>query len=768
MKHTSQPTTNPQHLVLQQRLAEGIGITCLAFALFLLLALLTDPPSTLGLIDTRHNMGGQAGHYLAKGLFTVFGNLAYLFPLFLCYAGFLSFRYRLLPWKPYYPFLLLQLLGFFAVIITACGLNASLSKLPTQEDQRYLDGGRLGFYMATHLTAYFNVVGARVFLTALFLAGTTLATGVSWLNVIDDLGARTLRLLKALRKGFIRFKMLLKRYAIRRRTIQTTPIVSAKIGLPAPAPAFTVDHIGSVTPKPIISQTSTETTAAAKTTILHHSTTTLIPPPLDLLDQPAPTTGKAYTDTELETLSREVEMRLQDFGIEVQVVTVHPGPVVTRFEMQLAPGIKVSRITSLAKDLARSLSVISVRIVEIIPGKSVVGLELPNRHREVVRLREILSATQYKQARSPLSLGLGKDIAGHPVVVDLAKMPHLLVAGTTGAGKSVGLNAMLLSILYKSTPDQVRLIMIDPKMLELAIYEGIPHLLAPVVTDMKEAANALRWCVAEMERRYQLMAALGVRNLLGYNQQVEAAQTKGQPIKNPLRTMETDEAPEYLAPLPYILVLIDEFADMIMVVGKKAEELIARIAQKARAAGIHLILATQRPSVDVITGLIKANIPTRIAFQVSSRIDSRTILDQQGAEQLLGYGDMLYLAPGTGVPVRVHGAFVDDHEVHRVVDALKQAGPPSYQLSITEAIQILDELDGTSESTDALDPLYDQAVQIVLETRRASTSSIQRRLKIGYNRAARLMEDMEKAGLVSPMETNGNREILVPGDSASS
>jgi S-DNA-T family DNA segregation ATPase FtsK/SpoIIIE len=406
---------------------------------------------------------------------------------------------------------------------------------------------------------------------------------------------------------------------------------------------------------------------------------------------------------------------------------------------------------------------VSVRIVEIIPGKSVIGLEVPNKHREIVRLSEILSSTAYQHARSPLSLALGKDIAGHPVIVDLGKMPHLLVAGTTGSGKSVGLNAMLLSILYKTTPEQVRLIMIDPKMLELAIYEGIPHLLAPVVTDMKEAANALRWCVAEMERRYKLMANLGVRNLAGHNQKIQEANDKGQTLYNPFWSPEQSDKAEPLVHLPYIIVLIDEFADMIMVVGKKVEELIARIAQKARAAGIHLILATQRPSVDVITGLIKANIPTRISFQVSSKIDSRTILDQQGAEQLLGHGDMLYLAPGTGVPIRVHGAFVADQEVHHVVNALKQSGTPEYGLDLTKInLNEGSDLEFSDSNCGEKDALYDQAVQIVIETRRASISSIQRRLKIGYNRAARLMEDMEKAGLVSAMESNGNREILIP------
>jgi len=435
--------------------------------------------------------------------------------------------------------------------------------------------------------------------------------------------------------------------------------------------------------------------------------------------------------------------------------------VITRFELQLAAGVKVSKLSGLAKDLARSLSVISVRVVEVIPGKTVVGIELPNEHREMVRLSEVLSSQQFEQARSPVSLGLGKDIAGHPVIVDLAKMPHLLVAGTTGAGKSVGLNAMLLSLLYKTKPDEVRMILIDPKMLELSIYEGIPHLLAPVVTDMKQASNALRWCVAEMERRYRVMAALGVRNLTGYNKKVKEAIAIGQPIKDPLWSPEAGDMhiPE-LEPLPYIVVLIDEYADMMMVVGKKVEELIARIAQKARAAGIHLILATQRPSVDVITGLIKANVPTRIAFQVSSKIDSRTVLDQGGAEQLLGHGDMLYLAPGSGVPMRVHGAFVSDEEVHKVVNDWKKRGQPTYIETILQGADDGGDFGGAGGSEQ--DELYDQAVEFVTQSRKVSISSIQRRFKIGYNRAARIVDDMEAAGVVTGMESNGSREVLAP------
>ena len=496
-------------------------------------------------------------------------------------------------------------------------------------------------------------------------------------------------------------------------------------------------------------------------------------PPLALLDDP-PEQAEGYSKDSLEAMSRLVELKLKDFGIEVEVKSVSPGPVITRFELDPAPGVKVSQIANLAKDLARSLSIVSVRVVEVIPGKSYVGLEIPNENRALVTLGEILKSRAYDDLASPLTLALGKDIAGNSVVADLAKMPHLLIAGTTGSGKSVGINAMILSLLYKSQPEHVRLIMIDPKMLELSVYEDIPHLLAPVVTDMKEAANSLRWCVAEMDRRYRLMAALGVRNIGGYNRKVSDAIAAGEPIKDPTFTpppFEDEEKPvehPTLQPLPYIVVIIDELADMMMIVGKKVEELIARLAQKARASGIHMILATQRPSVDVITGLIKANVPTRIAFQVSAKVDSRTILDQQGAENLLGHGDMLYLPPGTSMPVRVHGAFVADHEVHQVVDHLKKSGKPRYLDEILEGPSSptpgLTGIDpAQAESGDAeADPLYDQAVQVVMETRKASISGVQRRLKIGYNRAARMVESMEAAGLVGPLQPNGTREILVP------
>jgi len=485
-------------------------------------------------------------------------------------------------------------------------------------------------------------------------------------------------------------------------------------------------------------------------------------PALDLLDEPPPSVEAIPTET-LEFTSRLIEKKLRDFGVEVNVVAAYPGPVITRYEIEPAVGVKGVQIVNLAKDLARALSLVSIRVVETIPGKNLMGLELPNPKRQIVKLSEILGSSVYNESHSLITLGLGKDIGGKPIVVDLARMPHLLVAGTTGSGKSVGVNAMILSLLYKADPSQVRMLFIDPKMLELSVYEGIPHLLAPVVTDMREAGHALNWCVIEMDRRYRLMSKLGVRSLTGYNQKLADARAKEQPITNPFTL--TPEAPEPLEPLPIVVVVIDELADLMMVTGKKVEELIARIAQKARAAGMHLILATQRPSVDVITGLIKANIPARISFQVSSRVDSRTILDQMGAEALLGQGDMLYLAAGTGLPVRVHGAFVSDAEVHRVVEYLKSKGAPQYVEGILDAPEAaMPGMEGgpDGQPTGEADPLYDQAVEIVLKNKRASISLVQRHLRIGYNRAARLLEDMEKAGLVSPMQGNGNREILVP------
>ncbi len=752
-------------LSLKQRLLEGLLIVSGALALFLFLALWTYHPALH--VKASINIAGRWGDQLAHFFFNSFGSLAYLFPALLVYGGWQCFKGRFSSLSFSYPFLILRLLGFITIFIAACGLATLHS---THTTHGYTPGGQLGNIVTKSFIVQFNVVGSTLFLLALLLASTTLATGFSWLNIIDKISNYivgmpakiTEKIKKLIMYGMKkRASEKIKPHVSNQNKSDIINTTNSKLSpqfnsiINSPLTNTEVAHHNPLSIKPYSSPT---TIVSIKKTVSGSSL-----PSLTLLDPAEKLSKEGYTRDELEQLSRNVELRLKDFGIQVQVVAVHPGPVVTRFEMQPAAGIKVSRITGLAKDLARSLSVISVRIVEVIPGKSVIGLEVPNKHREIVRLSEVLSSTAYQHARSPLSLALGKDIAGHPVIVDLGKMPHLLVAGTTGSGKSVGLNAMLLSILYKATPQQVRLIMIDPKMLELAIYEGIPHLLAPVVTDMKEAANALRWCVAEMERRYKLMAHLGVRNLAGHNQKIQEANDKGQPLNDPFWKPEQGGKAEALEHLPYIIVLIDEFADMMMVVGKKVEELIARIAQKARAAGIHLILATQRPSVDVITGLIKANIPTRISFQVSSKIDSRTILDQQGADQLLGHGDMLYLAPGTGVPIRVHGAFVADQEVHQVVNALKKSAAPEYMLDLTQAnLNEGGDLDFLDNSCGEKDVLYDQAVQIVIETRRASISSIQRRLKIGYNRAARLMEDMEKAGLVSAMESNGNRDILIP------
>ncbi|HET7922856.1 MAG TPA: DNA translocase FtsK, partial [Gammaproteobacteria bacterium] len=601
-------------------------------------------------------------------------------------------------------------------------------------------------------------LGATLLLLALFLGAVTVFTGLSWLAVMDRTGHFTLVGLERLRNRWGWLKEAIQARRAREQQIEVIKVQTEQVKS-RPKPRIE-PVVKAVVPSPRVER--------ERQVPLFEPAADSELPPLSLLDDPPPKVD-GYSDAALDAISRRVEIKLRDFGVEVQVVAVNPGPVVTRFEMQPAAGVKVSQITNLAKDLARELSAISVRVVEVIPGKSVVGLEIPNESRELVTLGEILKSREYDDSRSPLTLALGKDIGGNPIVADLERMPHLLIAGTTGSGKSVAINAMILSLLYKSTA--TRVIMIDPKMLELSVYEGIPHLLAPVVTDMKEAANALRWCVAEMEKRYRLMAALGVRNLAGYNRKVRDAIEAGKPVPDPffkadMNAISDSEIPT-LTELPNIVVVVDELADMMMVVGKKVEELIARLAQKARASGIHLILATQRPSVDVITGLIKANIPARIAFQVSARVDSRTILDQQGAESLLGHGDMLFLPPGTPVPMRIHGAFVSDQEVHTVVAHLKRNGTPRYMDEILQGpaealpglpgMGELGEEGGDSES----DPLYDQAVRIVTETRRASISGVQRRLKIGYNRAARMIEGMEAAGIVGPLQSNGSREVLV-------
>jgi S-DNA-T family DNA segregation ATPase FtsK/SpoIIIE len=736
----------PIAIQMRHRLREGILIIATAIALFSVVAFLTyhntDPGwSSTGINENTLNWGGRVGAFLADVFLSIFGGIAYLLPPMIIFAAWLGVREPSEDSSFQTSEFVFKSIGFVLIILSSCGLiNLYLAKtiihLPASA------GGILGDVIAKGLTHILNSSGSTLFLMTALLCGITLFAGISWLGLIDAVGAQITKLCSLLRQKKIApandlIEPMLDVPLEKIKKPIKTKWVEPKI----------IEPVRASSPKKIDQSIAPPVSLSPG-----------MLPPLSLLNPATPSEGKAFSKMSFEELSLLVEQRLLDFGVETKVVAVHPGPVITRFELDLAPGIKVSKISGLAKDIARSLSVISVRVVEVIPGKSVIGLEIPNEYRELVCLREVLESVRYTQSHSPISLALGKDIAGFPVVVDLAKMPHLLVAGTTGAGKSVSLNGMLLSMLFKATPEQLRLIMIDPKMLELSIYEGIPHLLTPVITDMKDAANALRWCVAEMDRRYRLMASVGVRNLAGYNIKLTEANKEGNPLPTPDWLMAMGNQPPTLQPLPTIVVVVDELADMMMVVGKKVEELVTRIAQKARAAGIHLILATQRPSVDVITGLIKANIPTRIAFQVSSRIDSRTILDQQGAEQLIGNGDMLYLPPGTGVPVRVHGAYVADEEVHRVVATWQTYGKPAYLEEVTEGVS---ENNGDAEENRGeADPLYDEALRIVTESRRASISLVQRRLRIGYNRAARIMEDMEMAGVISTMDTNGTREVL--------
>lgn len=739
------------------RLREAALILAMAVAAYLLLSLWsyepTDPGwSTTGADDLIANSGGIVGAWLADALLYGFGFPAYLFPFMVGFSGWLLFSWgKRADSEDALHFWILKMVGLLMALAAASGLS-SLSLASHAQLMPLGAGGVLGEVVGHGFESVFGASGTSLLLLAVLLTGVTLFTGLSWLMVIDKLGSIAMLVVTHVSRWLREMNDDLQARRTRQQREETFREQKEKL-----------QHKAKVRIEPVLDKKEpSKREQKEKQVPLFETPDAPGMPALALLDM-AQASNAGFSEEVLQALSRQVELKLKDFGVEVQVVEVQPGPVVTRFELQPAPGIKVSRISGLAKDLARALSVSSVRIVEVIPGKPVVGLEIPNETREIVRLREILACDDYENSKSLLELALGKDIAGRPVVANLEKMPHLLVAGTTGSGKSVAVNAMILSMLYKATPEQVRMIMVDPKMLELSVYEDIPHLLAPVVTDMKEAANALRWCVAEMERRYPLMAALGVRNIAGYNKKVRDAIERGEPIKDPTIDVEPGEVAPTLEPLPFIVVVIDELADMMMVVGKQVEELIARLAQKARAAGIHLILATQRPSVDVITGLIKANIPTRIAFQVSSRIDSRTILDQMGAEQLLGQGDMLYLPPGSGLPERVHGAFVDDHEVHAVVEHLKKNSAPNYLEEITQDPSGDDGEGGLGDPSDAeSDPLYDQAVQIVTESRRASVSGIQRRLKIGYNRAARIVEAMEAAGVVSAMQGNGSREVLAP------
>ncbi|AYF86935.1 DNA translocase FtsK [Pseudomonas sp. JS3066] len=781
---------------LHYRLKEGALIALGAVCLYLWMALLTYDSSDPGWTHTSNveqvqNAAGRLGAWFADILFMALGYFAYVFPLLLAIKTLQVFRHRHEPidWSGW--LFSWRLIGLVFLVLS----GAALADIHFQDHAGLpaSAGGALGESLSHLAVNALNVQGSTLLFFALFLFGLTVFTDLSWFKVMDLTGKITLDLFELIQNAVNRWwsaRLERKQLVAKLREVDVrvnevaAPVVpdrreQAKVKErliereealtkhmterekrpapvitppPPPKPAEPSKRVQKEKQAPLFVDTAVEGTL----------------PPISILDV-AEKKQKSFSPESLEAMSRLLEIKLKEFGVEVIVESVHPGPVITRFEIQPAAGVKVSRISNLAKDLARSLAVISVRVVEVIPGKTTVGIEIPNEDRQIVRFSEVLSSSEYDEAKSPVTLALGHDIGGKPIITDLAKMPHLLVAGTTGSGKSVGVNAMILSILFKSTPEQARMIMIDPKMLELSIYEGIPHLLCPVVTDMKEAANALRWSVAEMERRYKLMAAMGVRNLAGFNRKVKDAEEAGTPLTDPLYRRESmeDEAP-LLKTLPTIVVVVDEFADMMMIVGKKVEELIARIAQKARAAGIHLILATQRPSVDVITGLIKANIPTRMAFQVSSKIDSRTILDQGGAEQLLGHGDMLYLPPGTGLPIRVHGAFVSDDEVHRVVEAWKLRGAPDY---IEDILAGAEEGagsfsggeggEGGSEGSED-DPLYDEAVRFVTESRRASISAVQRKLKIGYNRAARMIEAMEMAGVVSPMNGNGSREVIAP------
>jgi DNA segregation ATPase FtsK/SpoIIIE, S-DNA-T family len=760
-KSVRQTTGGRLALLSTAVLREAGLIAVLGLAAFLLLALISYSPhdpawSYRGTGLEVTNLVGRSGAWTADLMLSLLGILAYALPVALVLAALRLMRARAWVW----PLALVRATGWLATVVA--GTVLARIHVGAGFEMPAGAGGMLGDWLVRGGMPLFNWLG----LTLIALMGVTLgsqaALGFSWLGVAEATGRLIYRL-----TGFT--TQLIDRYSDRimarhRHRAETRNLTAhRKAAVQAEQSLKKTRKPPAIQPPPAPPQKSPK--AVQKAMFEPAGAREL--PSFDLMDEVPVDAEAGYSEESLTAISRLLELKLRDFGVEAEVVSVLPGPVITRFEIQPAPGVKVSRISSLVKDLARSLAVISVRIVEVIPGKSVVGIEIPNEHRSVVGLRELITSDVYQRSKSPLTLALGKDIGGEPVVADITRMPHLLVAGTTGSGKSVGVNAMLLSVLYKSTPDDVRLILVDPKMLELAVYEGIPHLLTPVVTDMKEAAQALHWCVGEMERRYRVMAALGVRNLAGYNRKVKDAEAHGEPMKDPLWPRDAEEPAPDLASMPLIMVVIDEFADMMMVVGKKVEQLIARIAQKARAAGIHLVLATQRPSVDVITGLIKANIPSRISFQVSSRVDSRTILDQGGAEQLLGHGDMLYLPPGSPLPTRVHGAFVSDEEVHRIVADWKKRSEPNYLIDVlgggTEYVDPAFGGDGNGAgSAEQDDALYDEAIAFVIESRRASISAVQRKLRVGYNRAARLIEAMEEAGVVSPMNSNGSREVLVP------
>ncbi|MDR0997347.1 MAG: DNA translocase FtsK 4TM domain-containing protein [Zoogloeaceae bacterium] len=752
-------STSPFPERLAALLRESRWFAVGALALFLILALAGYDPGDPGWshatgVVLLHNPAGRAGAWISDVLLYLFGLSAWWWVAFLLMMIWRGIRRAFATEKSDRRAFWFALAGFVLLIAASSTLEnlrfhtlgAALPEAP---------GGVLGLSLGHALSEALGYTGATLLLLAAMAAGWSLFSGMSWLAFFEKLGG-------ALEESVLFVRRLRERQQDEKIGAQNADLRQAEVA--ARKEAEEIRHI-----EPVLIETPPSPPPAPPKVVerLEREKQIVLPeiappaedalPPMRLLDPP-PTESVLPEAETLEITSRLIERKLADFGITVKVLAALPGPVITRYEIEPATGVKGSQIVNLAKDLARALALISIRVVETVPGKSCMALELPNPRRQVVKLSEIIESTAWDTMKSPLTVTLGKDIGGQPVVANLATMPHLLVAGTTGSGKSVGVNAMILSMLYKSDPSVVRLVLIDPKMLELSIYEGIPHLLAPVVTDMKQAANALNWCVGEMERRYKLMSAMGVRNLEGFNALVRKKEKEGQPATNPFSL--TPESPEFLAALPYIVVVIDELADLMMVVGKKVEELIARLAQKARAAGLHLILATQRPSADVLTGLIKANVPTRIAFQVSSKIDSRVVLDQMGAENLLGQGDMLYLAPGTGYPTRVHGAFVSDDEVHRIVEYLKQTGEPEYAEGILDGADE-DDMGGFEGDNDAeSDALYDQAVAIVLQNKRASISLVQRHLRIGYNRAARLIEAMERAGLVSSADSKGAREVI--------
>jgi DNA segregation ATPase FtsK/SpoIIIE, S-DNA-T family len=754
--NTKRKVEAPKPPIFSSKIVKEAWLITLAFiGIFLAIILFTyhyNDPAWSHSPDSHlqiANSGGPFGAYLSDFLFSIFGFSAWWSVALMCYATWVVYL-RLDDNNEHYRFFLSsKFIGLLLLIMSSCALEAGhivdLGFVLPQSP-----GGILGTLIDEVLQGVIGFTGATMFLVIMFMTGFSFFTGYSWIEITEKIGHYLLGA----------YQWLVFKWQDRQDKRIGKIVQQEREEYVHDQREKTKDRPPVQIETPVTEILKSERVLKEKQTTLFGSTDTGLPP-LHLLDSAKNDVPLPSKET-LDFTSRLIERKLLDFGIQVKVLTALPGPVITRYELEPSPGVKGSQVTNLVKDLARALSVVSVRVVETIPGKTCMGLEIPNVQRQIVYLSEIMSSKAYADVHSPLAISLGKDISGKAAVADLAKMPHVLVAGTTGSGKSVAINALILSVLYKATASQVRMILIDPKMLELSVYEDIPHLLAPVVTDMRQAANALNWCVAEMERRYKLMSAVGVRNLAGFNTKVREADKLGIKIPHPFSI--TPDEPEPLTEMPLIVVVIDELADLMMVVGKKVEELIARLAQKARAAGIHLVLATQRPSVDVITGLIKANVPTRISFQVSSKIDSRTILDQMGAEALLGQGDMLYMPPGTGYPVRVHGAFVSDQEVHKVVDYLKSQGEPNYIDGIlSNEAEEVGTMDGGGGASGAeADPLYDQAVEIVLKSRRASISGVQRQLRIGYNRAARLIEDMERAGLVSAMQSNGNREVLAP------